>query len=247
MNCGAIWRDWLGSASRSMQSSRLDLNAWNRRRALVRMQWCGCRRRCLPRPISKSPSPIPIPARWRPADASDRGEEWLDTDDVHHAREIVGEYVNMANQAKAALQAERLEAFADRGYFKGEEILACEEAAHHARLSGKPSPISTRKRLFHVALAALRRGPNALPARVSPASVLACSSALPCPISSDAGRGGGFALFPGRFYPVRRVRHERSIGLRCTCERTPRGHQLASRLWMSRTLVRPFQPADEVR
>jgi len=35
---------------------------------------------------------------------------------------------NMANQAKAALEAERLEAFADRGYFKGEEILACEEA-----------------------------------------------------------------------------------------------------------------------
>ena len=35
---------------------------------------------------------------------------------------------NMANQAKAALEAESLEAFADRGYFKGEEILACEEA-----------------------------------------------------------------------------------------------------------------------
>ena len=35
---------------------------------------------------------------------------------------------NMANQAKAALHAENLEAFADRGYFKGEEILACEEA-----------------------------------------------------------------------------------------------------------------------
>ena len=32
MNCGAIWRDWLGSASRSMQSSRPGLNAWNRRR-----------------------------------------------------------------------------------------------------------------------------------------------------------------------------------------------------------------------
>ncbi len=30
---------------------------------------------------------------------------------------------NMANQAKAALEAENLEAFADRGYFKGEEIL----------------------------------------------------------------------------------------------------------------------------
>ena len=35
---------------------------------------------------------------------------------------------NMANQAKAALEAEKLEAFADRGYFKGEEILACDEA-----------------------------------------------------------------------------------------------------------------------
>ena len=35
---------------------------------------------------------------------------------------------NMANQAKAALEAENLEAFADRGYFNGEEILACDEA-----------------------------------------------------------------------------------------------------------------------
>ena len=35
---------------------------------------------------------------------------------------------NMANQAKVALEAENLEAFADRGYFKGEEILACEKA-----------------------------------------------------------------------------------------------------------------------
>jgi transposase len=35
---------------------------------------------------------------------------------------------NIANQAKAALEAESIEAFADRGYFKGEEVLACEEA-----------------------------------------------------------------------------------------------------------------------
>src|SRR5207342_3971026 len=35
---------------------------------------------------------------------------------------------NMANQAKAALEAESLEAFADRGYFKGEDILACDKA-----------------------------------------------------------------------------------------------------------------------
>src|ERR1019366_1482573 len=54
--------------------------------------------------------------------------------------------------------------------------------------------------------AALRRGPNALPAGVPPASILACSSALACPVSSDAGRNGGFALFRGRC-----VRYERGI------------------------------------
>ena len=35
---------------------------------------------------------------------------------------------NMAQQAKAVMQTKMLEAVADRGYFKGEEILACEEA-----------------------------------------------------------------------------------------------------------------------
>ncbi len=34
----------------------------------------------------------------------------------------------MAEQAKAALQADKLEAVADRGYFDSLEILACEEA-----------------------------------------------------------------------------------------------------------------------
>ena len=33
---------------------------------------------------------------------------------------------NMAGQAKAAMQADRLEVLADRGYFDGEEVLACE-------------------------------------------------------------------------------------------------------------------------
>jgi transposase/uncharacterized small protein (DUF1192 family) len=36
---------------------------------------------------------------------------------------------NMAAQAKAALRADELEAFADRGYFKGEEIKACNDAS----------------------------------------------------------------------------------------------------------------------
>jgi len=35
---------------------------------------------------------------------------------------------SVAKQAKAALGAEKLDAIADRGYFNGEEILACEKA-----------------------------------------------------------------------------------------------------------------------
>jgi DDE family transposase len=39
---------------------------------------------------------------------------------------------NIANQAKAALEAENLEAFADRGYFKGEEIRPFNKTLHHS-------------------------------------------------------------------------------------------------------------------
>lgn len=35
---------------------------------------------------------------------------------------------SMAKQARAAMGVEALSAVADRGYFKGEEILACQEA-----------------------------------------------------------------------------------------------------------------------
>ncbi len=35
-------------------------------------------------------------------------------------------FANMAGQAKAAMEAEALDVLADRGYFKNEEILACE-------------------------------------------------------------------------------------------------------------------------
>ena len=40
---------------------------------------------------------------------------------------------NMANQAKAALEAENLEAFADRGYFKGEESSHAKRLASRSR------------------------------------------------------------------------------------------------------------------
>ena len=42
----------------------------------------------------------------------------------HHRSQLA----NMAMRARTAMQAEHLEAVADRGYFSGEEILACEEA-----------------------------------------------------------------------------------------------------------------------
>ena len=39
---------------------------------------------------------------------------------------IGSQLLSMAKQAKAALGAETMEAFADRGYYKAEEVLACE-------------------------------------------------------------------------------------------------------------------------
>jgi transposase len=46
----------------------------------------------------------------------------------------------MAKEAKAVLQAERLDAVADRGYFNGEEILACEQAGIAVTL---PKPMTS--------------------------------------------------------------------------------------------------------
>jgi transposase len=47
---------------------------------------------------------------------------------------------NMAEQAKAVLQADKLEAVADRGYFDSKEILACEEAGITVTL---PKPMTS--------------------------------------------------------------------------------------------------------
>jgi hypothetical protein len=58
-------------------------------------------------------------------------------DTTHHlivAHEVTNvghdrtQLANMAQQAKAMIETEELEVVADRGYFKSEEILACEEA-----------------------------------------------------------------------------------------------------------------------
>jgi hypothetical protein len=46
----------------------------------------------------------------------------------------------MAKEAKAVLEAERLDVVADRGYFNSEEILACEEAGITVTL---PKPMTS--------------------------------------------------------------------------------------------------------
>ena len=47
----------------------------------------------------------------------------------------------VAKETKATLQTDRLEAVADRGYFSGEEILACEQAGITVTLPKLSSPI----------------------------------------------------------------------------------------------------------
>ena len=78
---------------------------------------------------------------------------------------------NMANQAKVALEAENLEAFADRGYFKGEEILACDEAGMTVTLPKPPHrrrswPVASASRIFATWLR--RTSTFVLPVRSSP-------------------------------------------------------------------------------
>ncbi len=54
-----------------------------------------------------------------------------------------GQLSNMANQAREAMDAEDLEVVADRGYFKGEEILACDEAGITVFV---PKPLTSRSK-----------------------------------------------------------------------------------------------------
>ncbi len=50
----------------------------------------------------------------------------------------------MGKKAKAALETDRLEVVADRGYFNGEEILACDEADITVTL---PKPLTSNNRV----------------------------------------------------------------------------------------------------
>ena len=51
-----------------------------------------------------------------------------------------GQLARMSKQAKEVIEVDKLEAVADRGYFDGEEILACEEAGVAVTL---PKPMTS--------------------------------------------------------------------------------------------------------
>ena len=60
--------------------------------------------------------------------AVDTEHHLIVTHEVTNAGSDRSQLANVAKQAKAVLQVEKLEAVADRGYYHGEEILACAEA-----------------------------------------------------------------------------------------------------------------------
>jgi transposase len=60
--------------------------------------------------------------------AVDTEHHLIVTHEVTNTGSDRSQLANVAKQAKAVLQVEKLQAVADRGYYHGEEILACEEA-----------------------------------------------------------------------------------------------------------------------
>ena len=60
--------------------------------------------------------------------AVDTEHHLIVTHEVTNTGSDRSQLANVAKQAKAVLETDKLEVVADRGYFNGEEILACEEA-----------------------------------------------------------------------------------------------------------------------
>ena len=72
--------------------------------------------------------------------AVDTENHLIVTHEVTNVGSDRSQLATVAKDAKAALQMEKLEAVADRGYFNGEEILACEEAGITVTL---PKPMTS--------------------------------------------------------------------------------------------------------
>src|SRR2546425_5722914 len=72
--------------------------------------------------------------------AVDTKHHLIVTHEVTNSGSDRAQLANMAKQAKAVLKTETLDAVADRGYFKGEEILACEQSGITVTL---PKPMTS--------------------------------------------------------------------------------------------------------
>ena len=72
--------------------------------------------------------------------AVDTEHHLIVTHEVTNTGSDRSQLANVARQAKAVLHTDKLEAVADRGYFNGEEILACEEAGITVTL---PKPMTS--------------------------------------------------------------------------------------------------------
>ena len=72
--------------------------------------------------------------------AVDTENHLIVTHEVTNTGSDRSQLASVAQEAKAALQMEKLDAVADRGYFNGEEILACEEAGITVTL---PKPMTS--------------------------------------------------------------------------------------------------------
>jgi hypothetical protein len=75
--------------------------------------------------------------------AVDTENHLIVTHEVTNVGSDRSQLATVAKDAKATLQTEKLEAVADRGYFNGEEILACEEAGITVTL---PKPMTSNSK-----------------------------------------------------------------------------------------------------
>ena len=76
----------------------------------------------------------------KPKDTLDTEHQLIVTHEVTNSGSDRAQLANIASQAKAVLGVDELEAVADRGYFSGEEILACDEAGIAVTL---PKPMTS--------------------------------------------------------------------------------------------------------
>ena len=103
----------------------------------------------------------------------------------------------MATAAKAALQAQKLEAVADRGYFNGEEILACEQGGITVTL---PKPMTSGAKSDG------RFGKQDFVYLQQRMSIVARRASADLPVHERGGRQGAAPLLDDRMFETARIK-----------------------------------------